>query len=102
MMFAGLFLLILCLGTLQISEASYAKEQLQMHNSYRSRHGAYPLKLDNSMTRSATNYAKDLARRECWGGCHSSRSARNYAGENLKTCCHSASYPSCDEATKDW
>merc|ERR1719315_23894 len=70
-----------------ISNIQFAKNMLDEHNKYRSRHGVPPLKLDNKMN----DYAQNLAESNAAAGemVHTPREQRRY-GENLAS---SEGYP---------
>merc|ERR1711931_444074 len=70
-----------------ISNIQFAKDMLDEHNKYRSRHGVPPLKLDNKMNA----YAQNLAESNAAAGrlAHTPREHRRY-GENLA---YSGGYP---------
>merc|ERR1719348_915982 len=70
-----------------ISNIQFAKNMLDEHNKYRSKHGVPPLKLDNKMNA----YAQNLAESNAAAGrlAHTPREHRRY-GENLA---YSGGYP---------
>ena len=96
MRFAILFTLVLFLGILQMFDAGFAREQLQKHNKYRSRHGANKLRYSRTLTRSAKKWAKELAKLGY------SQHSGGKSGENLYVSCHSNNYPSGNDVSKEW
>jgi len=83
------------------NHGSFASGQLSKHNQYRRKHGAGPLRLDDSLNSGAQSHADYLARKGNWLS-SSDHADLNGIGENIALDCSSGNAPSGDSATDSW